>query len=137
MSREKQIEEIFNDMIEAENRFHEHCLSNVCHDCEYYGDGECDNHIKAEFLYNAGYRKQEWIRVDERLPEPSVECLVTAKVGNRMVVDLGERVLCFDYRTKEHNYEWSMTNDWDEGEGCEITHWMPLPEAPKMKGENK
>lgn len=64
MSREKQIDEMFNDMIEAENRFHEHCLSNVCHDCEYYGDGECDNHIKAEFLYTAGYRKQsegEWI----------------------------------------------------------------------------
>ena len=63
MSREKQIDEMFNDMIEAENRFHEHCLSNVCHDCEYYGDGECDNHIKAEFLYTAGYRKQsegEW-----------------------------------------------------------------------------
>lgn len=76
----------------------------------------------------------EWISVDERLPEPSVECLVTAKVGNRMVVDLGERVLCFDYRTMEHHYEWAITNDWDEGEGCEITHWMPLPEAPKMKG---
>lgn len=63
MSKEKQIEEIFNDMIEAEHRFHEYCLVNTCHDCEYYGDGECDNHIRAEYLYNAGYRKQnegEW-----------------------------------------------------------------------------
>ena len=69
MSKEKQIEEMFNDMIEAENRFHEHCSANVCHYCEYYGDGECDNHIKAEFLYEAGYRKQsEWISVEERLP---------------------------------------------------------------------
>ena len=24
--------------------------------------------VKAEALYNAGYRKQEWISVDERLP---------------------------------------------------------------------
>lgn len=34
-------------------------------------------------------------------------------------------------------YEWGTTNDWDEGEVCEITHWMPLPEPPsvsKMKG---
>jgi hypothetical protein len=58
MSKEKQIEEIFNDVIEAEHRFHEHCLANTCHNCEYNGDGECDNHIKAEYLYNAGYRKQ-------------------------------------------------------------------------------
>lgn len=58
MSKEKQIEEIFNDMIEADHRFQEYCLVNTCHDCEYYGDGECDNHIRAEYLYNASYRKQ-------------------------------------------------------------------------------
>ena len=83
----------------------------------------------------AGYTKQsEWISVEERLPEPNVSCLVAAKVGDRMVVDIGEYVPCIDCRTLEHYYEWMITNDWDEGEGCEITHWMPLPEAPKMKG---
>lgn len=64
MSKEKQIEEMFNDVVEAEQRYHEYCLANICHACEYYGDGECDNHIRAEYLYNAGYRKQsegEWI----------------------------------------------------------------------------
>ena len=93
---------------------------------------------EAESLYNAGYRKQsEWISVEERLPEPNVNCLVAAKVGNRMVVDLGSREWCFDYRTMEHSYVWSIMNDWDEGEGCEITHWMPLPEAPKMRKEDE
>ena len=58
LSGEKEIEEIFNDVVEAEQRYHEYCLTNTCHDCEYYGDGECDNHIRAEYLYNAGYRKQ-------------------------------------------------------------------------------
>ena len=58
MSKEKQIEEMFNDVVEAEQRYHEYCLANICHACEYYGDGECDNHIRAEYLYNAGYRKQ-------------------------------------------------------------------------------
>jgi hypothetical protein len=44
---------------------------------------------------------------------------------------MGKRILCWDYRTGEHYCEWMITNDWDEGEGCEITHWMPLPEPPK------
>ena len=76
-------------------------------------------------------KQSEWISVEERLPEPNVNCLVAAKVGNRMVVDLGSREWCFDYRTMEQSYVWSIMNDWDEGEGCEITHWMPLPEPPK------
>jgi hypothetical protein len=68
------------------------------------------------------------------LPEPNEDCLAAAKVGDRVVVDMGKRILCFDYRTGEHYCEWMITNDWDEGEGCEITHWMPLPEPPMMKG---
>lgn len=102
--------------------------------CEYFQNENARNLDETCPLCNwENYfvQKQEWISVDERLPEPSEECLVAAKVGNRMVVDLGERVLCFDYRTMEHHHEWAITNDLDEGEGCEITHWMPLPETPK------
>ena len=87
------------------------------------------------FMKSLGYRKQsEWISVDERLPDPNEDCLVAAKVGDRTVVDLGERVESFNIRTGEHYCEWMIANDWDEGEGCEITHWMPIPEPPKMKG---
>jgi hypothetical protein len=118
MSKEKQIEEMARVIYE-----------NTAISCVETADEI------AEAVYNAGYRKQsEWISVDERLPEPNKECLVAAKVGERMVVDLGERVRCFDCRTMEHSYALSITNDWDEGEGCEITHWMPLPEPPMMKG---
>lgn len=78
--------------------------------------------------------RAEWISVEERLPQPSEKCVVALKVGNETKIDLGERVPCYDYRTKERYYEWEITYDWDEGEGCEITHWMPLPEPPKMKG---
>ena len=80
--------------------------------------------------------ENKWISVDERLPEPSENCLVAAKVGDRVVIDLGSLVPGFDYTTNECCCEWMITNDWDEGEGCEITHWMPLPEPPKMKGED-
>lgn len=78
--------------------------------------------------------RAEWISVDERLPEPNVGCIVAAKVGNRMVTDFAERVHCYNLRTQETSYAWEIMHDWDEGEGCEITHWMPLPEPPKMKG---
>ena len=79
-------------------------------------------------------KQAEWISVEERLPEEYKECLVAAKVGDKMVIDIAERVRSFDMRTNSVYLEWLITNDWNEGQGCEITHWMPLPEAPKMKG---
>jgi hypothetical protein len=72
-----------------------------------------------------------WISVDERLPEPNEECLVSARVGDRVVIDLGEIVRYWNGHTNEYGFMWMITNDWDEGEGCKITHWMPLPEPPK------
>ena len=90
----------------------------------------------GELEENAECRVQnaEWISVEERLPEPSVGCIVAAKVGNRMEIDFAERIAYYNLRTKERHYEWEIMHDWDEGEGCEITHWIPLPEPPKMKG---
>ena len=71
----------------------------------------------AKALYNAGYRKQEWISVEERLPKDSERVLV-----------YGEKGICFATRYKR---DW-MTPMRYNGE---ITHWMPLPEPPKMKGD--
>ena len=89
-----------------------------------YDDGYADG-LKAN---------REWNSVDERLPEPNEKCLIAAKWGDRVVIDLGELVPSFDIITKEESYDWLITYDWDEGEGFEITHWMPLPEPPKVKG---
>lgn len=73
----------------------------------------------------------EWISVEERLPE---ECkAVLCFAGNKIVLafmekteDCGEYVPVF----------WDLVaydrdDTWDEV--C-ATHWMPLPEPPKMKG---
>ena len=74
----------------------------------------------------AGYRKQsEWISVEERLPEKGIEVLVALKIGDRVSVDT-DRI----YFGKWLNYG-------KFGCACEkgyVTHWLPLPEAPKMKG---
>ena len=73
---------------------------------------------QAEALYNAGYRKQEWISVDERLPEREGKYLVATfdrRVGIGNLIDYYcDGDLSFD------NYK--------------VTHWMPLPEPPKKGG---
>ena len=75
----------------------------------------------AKKMTAKGYRKQEWISVDERPPEREGKYLVYTykggiKFGEYRPYFVGEGKLCepqFDYY---------------------VTHWMPLPEAPKMKG---
>ena len=70
----------------------------------------------AEHLYNAGYRKQEWISVDDRLPPKN------------------EMVLIFCGGARELDWICS-TGLWYDHDYTLVTHWMPLPEPPKMKGD--
>ena len=51
MSREKQIEEIYEVLVTD--------CGMPCPECDYEGDDLCVPHRKAEALYNAGYRKQK------------------------------------------------------------------------------
>lgn len=109
------------------------CCNDVCKPIS-----ACDALKYAERAVEAGYCKPEWISVDERLPDEGdlpIDCLFAAKVGDRVVVDWGCIGIQTDWRTKEKEYYFEILHDWDEGEGCEITHWMPLPEAPKGGGE--
>jgi hypothetical protein len=77
--------------------------------------------ITADFtaikMVAKGYRKQEWISVEERLPKDSERVLV-----------YGEKGICFATRYKR---DWLTPMRYNG----EITHWMPLPAPPKMKGD--
>lgn len=95
----------------------------------YTCEGECfrnkDGFIDCDVcracdLYNAGYRKQsEWISVEERLPSESGKYLVCTNKGNV-------------YQTKFYSYPEINGGHWGQKDkGKSITHWMPLPEAPK------
>lgn len=86
-------------------------------DYEQGFDPDAEN--TAEALYDAGYRKQEWISVDERLPKKMTHVIVCDKDGT-----VGEA-----YFYKEDRFEWM-----DSEELAFVTHWMPLPEPPRMKG---
>ena len=61
----------------------------------------------------------KWIPVSERLPEEDDFYLVTAKVGNELIIDISE------YTPK--------TDFWDIPH--EIVAWLPLPKPYKAESE--
>ena len=76
---------------------------------------------EAEAFYNADYRKQsEWISVEERLPKEVEHIIVCDEDGT-----VGEAI----FLKATARFEWV-----DNEEIAFATHWMPLPEPPKMKG---
>jgi hypothetical protein len=82
----------------------------------------------TEQAYKNGYAdgfaasKNEWIIVEDRLPEKSGKYLVCTKNSNV-------------YQTKFYSYPENVGGHWGQKDkGKSITHWMPLPDAPK--GEN-
>ena len=104
--------------------------------CKHLPQEECNNttcaHCEAEALYNAGYRKQEWISVEERLPDNHRTVLVACKG----ITVAGAAPIAVGSYGGGH---WFLA----DAEGTlyltkymhiVVTHWMPLPEPPKMKG---
>ena len=90
----------------------------------------------AENLIGHGVTVQEWVSVDDRLPD-----VVSTHKGHRDTVKKSIRVLCVCVQNsgktmvKEGYCEWY--NDYPEprwqipGTIDKVTHWMPLPQPPK------
>lgn len=97
MTDKKQIEEMARDL---EN-----------HTCMSQFQAE----IASRMLYKVGYRKQEWISVDEKLPDEDIRVLV--------------------YINSDRSYTNIDTDRFSKGTWVrwykDVTHWMPLPEPPK------
>lgn len=127
----KQIEEMARDLCE--------CMPYVV--CEDRGldCDSCKNKKMAEYLHSVGYRKQSgWISVEERLPEDTlptdykhktIKVLVAIKEKNGVTVRTQKRFLDYTYEDGKRTSYWT----WRFSPG-KVTHWMPLPEPPKMKG---
>lgn len=73
-------------------------------------------------LYKQGYRKQEWISVEERLPEENGRYLVCVDVSHLAFTGLTMTVV-MEYGKSHGFYLYS--------EDEQVTHWMPLPQPPK------
>lgn len=78
-------------------------------------DPPCYFECMANAIIDNNYRKQGWISVEERLPDPFHTVLVYDTHTECVRISL--------YRGPEEI--------WRNGR---ISHWMPFPEPPKMKG---
>lgn len=79
----------------------------------------CDALKYAERAVEAGYSKQEWISVVERLPEEDTRVLVYLNIPK------ADSVTYTFFDTDR-----ILDGKWVRWRGY-ISHWMPLPEAPK------
>ena len=121
MSREKQIE-----LLERQLAFWKHhctVLSNALTKEEEISNRYAEMLDKTEEELNAERVKQEWISVDERLPEHSQKVLVCDDRQNMVTA----MYVTFD----NGGFDWCTSVRLV----YEVTHWMPLPEPPKMKGD--
>lgn len=81
----------------------------------------------ASLLYDKGWKKQsEWISVDERLPEESGDYLT---YHNGVI-----SALMYSAKHKLFNAADSLSKEYSKKHSITVSHWMSLPEAPKMKG---
>ena len=87
-----------------------------------------DKYTATELAFKNGYEKgyeagkTKWIPVSERLPMEGVDvlCFSTECV----------KPLCVYAYIGNGKWE-EPDNNWNYGDLLGITHWMPLPEAPK------
>lgn len=127
MNKGKIIEELAKDIQEATRRASailvEETKAFVKANHHYHSKDDFDKahtktlaELEAEYLTEQGYTKQEWISVDERLPNKHESVLVLSNAGYISIDGLcGENI-------------------WLEHRIIKVTHWQPLPQPPKTKG---
>lgn len=119
---EKQIEEMARACCWGGARKGQTC--NECFVDSLYKPDECEWKTKiAKILYNAGYRKQAWISVKDRLPNIRQEVIAYRGEFRGDIID---RYTYLNNGLWEDAYGYRVST---EHEG--ITHWTHLPEPPK------
>jgi hypothetical protein len=112
------------------------CGKADCSSCKLRCEGLCASYKDASRAYAAGYRRQsEWISVEERLPEDvygkdrkQITVLVCTKSGR---VSTSSRVRMMQCNRETWELEYTDVFEWSGQIAKKVTHWMPLPEAPK------
>ena len=89
----------------------------------------------ADDLISNGVTVQEWISVDERLPDDEQEVLVIAHGWGGRLVYVGshkrvEAQKSWLTGSTNKSSEWSLWG-WSYLKEPMVTHWMPLPQPPK------
>ena len=94
-------------------------------DCKYCGvKGSCSYYRVADSLIANGVTVQEWISVDDKLPEYSNDGFVDAVLVTDGFVQHMAYFIGGEWRFAE-------SGEIKEPMWYRITHWMPLPNPPK------
>ena len=76
-----------------------------------------------------------WIDVEESRPGNYQKVLVAYNQGSVDVTFFCENASVFDHKksalSRKMHGKWSKHFEVAHEKNCKITHWMPLPEAPK------
>ena len=75
----------------------------------------------ASYLIKNGVTVQEWISVDDRLPEESGYYLVFEDIGRSEVLSYSKKYQAFN----------AYDDSYSESNVIPVTHWMPMPNPPK------
>ena len=161
-NEEKQIIEEMAKVLKDYTERNHIMASHVILEC-YAEELYSKNYRKQSELTMSQVKQSEWISVEERLPESGVSCLLCCDVKrydgtHKQYICDGfhaerfkeechfaddECVVEYNEETDEyylHEGWYENINNWDEYSSIAIddivTHWMPLPEAPKMKGDS-
>ncbi len=87
-----------------------------CSGCRYRAEIDCLTARVVDALIDGGATIQEWVSVDERLPEESLNSVLGWD-------EYRERCVFVQY----YNGEWILGNH----DSVKVTHWCPLPQPPK------
>lgn len=120
---------------------------NICSKCPYdMGKGRCYGTMMADalaYIQQLEAQVPRWIPVEERMPEGEDPVLILVKETEHYGLHKGKsKVYYCQYLAYWDDEEWYTT--WCNGcrkitdtanepnaDDYEVTHWMPLPEAPK------
>ena len=98
------------------------CPNAICNFCEHFKNKDaCEKHKKeviADNMIAHGVTVQEWIPGKDRLPEPTNFVVALTTGGDRIIARLDK-------------YGWLRYGGYETERLRPITHWMPLPAAPK------
>ena len=89
--------------------------------CRYYGFGDCFPDRFADYLIANGVTVQEWISVNDRLPEVGgyVVCIAKRNPFSRFMPMVA--------RIEKNGWVNPITEQYIS----EVTNWMPIPRPPK------
>ena len=105
-------------------------ISEIINDDMYRLLDEDDCRYLAEHLLEAGYRKQsEWISVNRGFPNEDGWYITYTNANGKSNGVIAQHLVTVTIRgEKIRRWEWlARVSPWV------VTHWMPLPEAPKMQ----